>query len=137
MGKFFQIINEKVVPTNLIKFKQSKNAAGEKIEQKKSTIKADHKLNIRNNKLLVFVPKKPIKDKQHGNLCYSVKPNNVPFVQMWINCPLWGKLDGKWEKYSGIREYWKKFKKDLPSNNYIISFVEEKQEENTKNISGE
>lgn len=113
MGKYSQIIEGKVYPKTLVKFKHSTNKAGESIQEKPAAQKIA--LAFRSNGLLLFKPLKNLKDREMGNIYYSCLVNKTNCVFSLGKAPFFTKIDkngkptDKWTKFNDIKSYRKAF----------------------------
>lgn len=139
MNKFSQIIENKIYPKILTKFKHSKNKEGEIVSQKQSSPNAV--LTIKNNKILLFRPLKDIKGKDSKIVHYSclLDKANSRFVlhdgPFYAKLTHEGKLSERWIYFKNVQPYFRAFnlyKKgdDIQQSAFEITFDIKEKEEN-------
>jgi hypothetical protein len=123
--RFYQIIEGKIYPKKSIQFRDKANH----IKSKKIQIR------IINNKLYVFVPIQPVKDKDHENIGYidTMDKQHHIVALSTNNLPFHGKItyDGKpskeWVRFNNLKQYFNAFEKYKKTNihnfdNLMIAF---------------
>jgi hypothetical protein len=140
MGKFSQIIEGKVYPKSLVRFKHSTNKAGETVTEKTPVSKIA--LAFKSNGLLLFKPLRNVRDKEMGNISYTCLIEKTNCVFSLGKAPFFTKIDkngkptDKWTKFSDLKTYRKAFelyKKNVQTpkqDDFAVTFLLEKEKDN-------